>query len=85
MSINTCGSQNFVDHNVFSSRIRYSVFELHERTLLTSGILQEIQAVWQGQSFEIYQCLWDMKALERQLEVCWFDPALCAEFLIECM
>ena len=26
-----------------------------------------------GQSFEIYECLQDVKALERELEVCWFD------------
>jgi len=48
-----------------------------------SGILREIQAVWQGQSFEIYECLQDVKALERELEVCWFDPFLCSECLIE--
>ena len=64
---------NLVDHDVFTSRIRYRVFELQERTLLTSGVLQELQAVWRGQSFEIYECLQDVKALERELEVCWFN------------
>lgn len=50
-------------------RIRYSVFELHEKTLSTSGVLREIQAVWRGQSFQIYKCLWDVKDLERELEI----------------
>ena len=52
-------------------RIRYRTFELHERTLLTSeGILQEIKAVWKGHSREITACIRDVKALERDLEVC---------------
>ncbi|KIJ98852.1 hypothetical protein K443DRAFT_8877 [Laccaria amethystina LaAM-08-1] len=46
-----------------------NVFELQERTLLMSGVLQEIQAVWRGQSFEIYKCLEDVKALEKELEI----------------
>ena len=51
-------------------RLRYKTFELHERTLLTSGgILQEIKAVWKGHSFEINACIQDVKALERDLEV----------------
>jgi hypothetical protein len=76
-------SQNLVDHAAFSLRLRYNVFALQERTLLASGFLQEIQAVRRGQSFEIYKCLEDVKALEKELEVCWFNPPLCAEFLIK--
>ena len=79
MSVDTCGLQIFVDHGVFSLRIRYNVFELQERTLLTSGVLQELQAIWRGQSFEIYECLQDVKALERELEVCWFNLFFCMQ------
>ena len=61
---------NLADHEL---GIQYNVFELQEKTLLTSGVLQELQAVWGGQSFEIYECLQDVKALQRELEVCWFD------------
>ncbi|KIJ96406.1 hypothetical protein K443DRAFT_107338 [Laccaria amethystina LaAM-08-1] len=50
-------------------RLRYNVFALQERTLLASGLLQEIQAVRRGQSFEIYKCLEDVKALEKELEI----------------
>ena len=51
-------------------RIRYMIFELYERTLMTSGgILQEIKAVWEGLSFEINECIRDIDALERDLEV----------------
>ena len=51
-------------------RIRYMIFELYERTLMTSGgILQEIKAVWEGLSFEINECIRDVDALERDLEV----------------
>jgi hypothetical protein len=82
-AFDTCASQNLVDHPAFSSRLRYCVFELQERTLLTSRVLEEIKAVWRGQSFEIYECLWDVKALERELEVCWFNSFfLKAEILI---
>ena len=63
--------KNLVDHEL---RIRYNVFELQERTLSMSGVLQELQAVWRGQSFEIYECLQDVKALEKELEVCWLNP-----------
>ena len=79
MSVVTRGLQNLVDHDVFSSRIRYNVFELQERTLLTSGVQQELQAVWRGHSFEIYECLQDVKALERELEVCWFNLFFCMQ------
>lgn len=52
-------------------RIQYRALELHERTLLTlEGILQEIKAVGKGHSFEINACIRDVKALERDLEVC---------------
>jgi len=51
-------------------RIQYMIFELHERTLVTSGgIFQEIKAVWKGLSLEINQCIRDVDALERDLEV----------------
>ena len=51
-------------------RIRYMIFELYERTLMTSGgILEEIKAVWEGLSFEINECIRDVDALERDLEV----------------
>lgn len=46
------------------------IFELHERTLMTSGnLFQEIEAVWKGLSLEINKCIWDVDALERDLEV----------------
>jgi hypothetical protein len=51
-------------------RIRYMIFELYERTLMTSGgIFQEIKAVLEGLSFEINECIRDVDALERDLEV----------------
>ena len=47
------------------------IFELYERTLMTSGgIFQEIKAVWEGLSLKINECIWDVDALERDLEVC---------------
>ena len=61
---------NLVDHAAFSSRLRYNAFMLHKGALSASGILQGIQAVWCSHSFEIYKCLEDVKALERELEVC---------------
>jgi hypothetical protein len=52
-------------------RIRYTIFELYERTLMTSGgIFQEIKAVSEGLSLEINVCIRDVDALERDLEVC---------------
>jgi hypothetical protein len=52
-------------------RIRYKIFELYERTLMASGeIFQEIEAVWKGLSLEIDECIRDVDALERDLEVC---------------
>jgi hypothetical protein len=51
-------------------RIQYMIFELHEMTLMMSGgIFQEIKAVWKGLSLEINKCIWDVDALERDLEV----------------
>jgi len=38
--------------------------------LTSEGILQEIKAVWKGHSLEINACIRDVKALERDLEVC---------------
>ena len=47
------------------------IFELYERTLMTSGgNFQEIKAVWEGLSLEINDCIRDVDALERNLEVC---------------
>ncbi|KIK07906.1 hypothetical protein K443DRAFT_673139 [Laccaria amethystina LaAM-08-1] len=55
-------------------RIRYMSFELYERTLMTSGgIFQEIKAFWEGLSLEINECLRDVDALERDLEVCFYE------------
>ena len=52
-------------------RIRYMIYELYEKTLMTSGgIFQEIKAVWGGLSLEINECIRDVDALERDLEVC---------------
>ena len=52
-------------------RIRYTIFELYERTLMMSGgIFQEVKAVWEGLSLEINECIWNVVALERDLEVC---------------
>jgi len=52
-------------------RIRYMTFDLYERTLMTSGgNFQEIKAVWEGLSLEINECIRDVDALERDLEVC---------------
>jgi hypothetical protein len=49
-------------------------FELYERTLMTSGgIFQEIKAFWEGLSLEINECLRDVDALERDLEVCFYE------------
>ena len=51
-------------------RIRYRIFELQEKTLLTSGgIPQEIKAVCKGHSLNIMECHWDVDALERDIEV----------------
>ena len=80
MSIDTCAAQNLVDHAAFSSRLQYTVFSLRAKTLSTSGVLQEIQAVWRGQSVEIYKCLEDVEVWERDLEVCWFDPFFVQNF-----
>ena len=52
------------------ARIRYRIFELHEKTLLAYGILQEMKAIWKGHSSEIIQCYRDVEALEREIEVC---------------
>ncbi|KIK07897.1 hypothetical protein K443DRAFT_86360 [Laccaria amethystina LaAM-08-1] len=50
--------------------IRYRTFELYEKTLLTSGgILQEIKAFWEGHSRDINECIEDVEALERDLEI----------------
>ena len=58
-------------------RIRYMIYELYERTLMTSGgIFQEIKAVWEGLSLEINECIRDVDALERDLEVCSSWPLL---------
>ena len=47
------------------------IFELYERTLMTSGgFFQEIKAVWGGLSLDINKCIRDVDALERNLEVC---------------
>ena len=52
-------------------RIRYTIFELYERTLMTSGgNFQEVKAVWNGLSLEINEGIWGVDALERDLEVC---------------
>ena len=52
-------------------RIRYMIFELYERTLMRSGgIFQEVKAIWEGLSLEINECIRDVVALERDLEVC---------------
>lgn len=51
-------------------RIRYRIFELQEKTLLTSGgIPQEIKAVCKGHSLNIMECHWDVDALEKDIEV----------------
>ena len=56
-------------HTLF--RIRYMIFELYERTLMMSGgIFQEVKAVWEGLSLEINECIRNVVALERDLEVC---------------
>ena len=52
------------------ARIRYRIFELHEKTLLAYGILQEMEAIWQGHSSEIILCYRDVDAPEREIEVC---------------
>ena len=52
-------------------RNRCMIFELYEKTLMASGgILQEIKAIWEGLSLEINECIRDVDALERDLEVC---------------
>jgi hypothetical protein len=49
-------------------------FELYERTLMTSGgIFQEIKAFWEGLSLEINECLRDVDALEKDLDVCFYE------------
>ena len=51
-------------------RIRYIIFDLYEKTLMTSGgIFQEVKAIWEGLSLEINECIQDVYALERDLEV----------------
>ncbi|EDR04079.1 uncharacterized protein LACBIDRAFT_330901 [Laccaria bicolor S238N-H82] len=51
-------------------RTRYMIYELYERTLIASGgIFQEVKAVWEGLSFEINECIRDVDALERDLEI----------------
>lgn len=53
------------------SSIRCVILDLNVRTLMTSGaILQEIKAVLEGLSREINTCIRNVKALERDLEVC---------------
>jgi len=37
---------------------------------MSEGILQEIKAVWKGHSFKINVCIQEVKALERDPEVC---------------
>ena len=62
--------KSLVDHAAFSSRLRYNVFALHKRALSTSVVLQEIQTIWRGLSFEVYKCVEDVEAWERELAVC---------------
>ena len=46
------------------------IFALYEKKLMTSGgIVQEINAVWEGLSFEINECIRDVDARERNLKV----------------
>ena len=66
-------------------RIRYRTFELQEKTLLMSrGILQEIQAFWEGHSHDINECIWDVEALERDLEVSSSRVLHCPTYFIQC-
>ena len=52
-------------------RIRYMIYELYKRTLMMSGrFIQEIKAIWEGLSLEINECIRDVDALGRDLEVC---------------
>ena len=37
--------------------------------MTSGGILQEIKAVCKGHSLDIMECLWDVDALERDIEV----------------
>jgi len=58
-------------------RIRYTISELHERTLIASGgFFHEIKAVWEGLPLEINRCIRDVDALERDLKVCSLGPLL---------
>jgi len=53
------------------------IYELYERTLITSArIPQEIKAVWEGLALEINECIRDVDALERDLEVSSSEPLL---------
>ena len=38
--------------------------------MTSGGIFQEIKAVWEGLSLEINDCICNVDALERDLEVC---------------
>ncbi|EDR05723.1 uncharacterized protein LACBIDRAFT_329647 [Laccaria bicolor S238N-H82] len=50
-------------------KIRYMIFELYERKLMTyGGFFQEMKAVWEGLSLEINECIRDVDALEWNLE-----------------
>lgn len=57
------------ERSVRVGRIRYRIYELHEKTLLAHGILQEVKAVWRGHSSEIILCYRDVDALEREIEI----------------
>ena len=59
-------------------RIRYTNFELYERTFIVSGgIPQEIKAVWEPDlSSKINECIWKIDALERDLKVNSFSSFL---------
>ena len=62
--------KQYIDDACFHARIRYRIFELHEKTLLAYGILQEMKAIWHGHSSEIILCYRDADALEREIEAC---------------
>lgn len=51
-------------------RILPVIRALKRRTVASGTIFQEIKATSKGLSYEIYLCIRDVEALERDLEVC---------------
>ena len=52
--------------------------------MTSGGILQEVRAFREGHSHDINECIRHVKALERDLDVCFYKLLQCLTYLIGC-